>query len=241
MKPSNAWNWTGLDPGPKGEYLTYCALRNVKGYKKFLFNCYVPKETGGYNEIDLIMLHRSGVYVFESKNRSGLIYGSEQDKFWTQKLQSGRTESFLNPIKQNNAHIKQLLHFRPKLSEGAVHSVIVFGEHCELKKINLAGHRHIIVKCGRLRGTIEPMLKKKILTRRKIRRLYKQLYPQTQLSPQEKQAHRQRVADIAEGRVCPFCGSLLVLRTARDTGNQFMGCGSFPACKYTAKLREQFE
>ena len=35
--------------------------------------------------------------------------------------------------------------------------------------------------------------------------------------------------------ICPKCGGLLVLRTARkgsNAGNQFYGCGNFPKCRY---------
>jgi len=232
----NPWSWKEWDLGSKGEYLAYRTLADVQGYRKFLFNCYIPKENGGFSEIDLIMLHGSGVYVFESKNRSGWIFGSEKDEFWTQRFRNGHKERFLNPIKQNNSHIKRLRRFLPGLGENAVHSVIVFGEHCELKKIRLIGYRHIVVKRDRLLNTIWPMLSRRVLTQAQIDTTYQHLYPQTQLSPQEKQAHRKRVADIQEGRVCPYCGSPLVLRTARKTGNQFMGCSGYPVCRYTAKL-----
>jgi restriction system protein len=39
-----------------------------------------------------------------------------------------------------------------------------------------------------------------------------------------------------EARVCPRCGSKLILRTAKrgtNAGSQFYGCGSFPKCRYT--------
>ena len=34
----------------------------------FLFNCYLPMENKETTEIDAIMIHHSGIYVFESKN-----------------------------------------------------------------------------------------------------------------------------------------------------------------------------
>jgi len=233
---TNAWGWTDLDLGPKGEYLTYRALEGVKGRKRFLFNCYIPIKTGYWSEIDLIMLHRSGVYVFECKNYSGWISGSEADEYWTQKFQNGHTGDFKSPIIQNKSHIRWLRRFLPKLSEKAVYSVIVFGERCELERITLTTGRHIVVKSDRLLNAIRPTLGRRMLTRREIRRLYQRLYPQTQLTPQEKQRHRDNVQAIKEGRLCPWCYSEMVPRTARNTGHQFMGCKSFPACKYTAKL-----
>jgi len=224
------------DLGLWGEYLTFRCLRKLGGYKKFLFNCYVPKEDGALTEIDLIMLHGSGVYVFESKNYSGWIFGNETDARWTQSFPSGRKEHFFNPIKQNNTHIKQLQRFLPWLAADAFRSVIVFSERCTLRKITLTSKRQIVVKRNEVLRAVMPAVNQQILSPTDIDAICQRLYPQTQLSTQEKQAHRQRVADIAEGRTCPYCGSPLVLRTARDTGNQFLGCSKYPACRYTANI-----
>lgn len=37
-------------------------------------------------EIDLIMISETGIYVFESKNYSGWIFGDEKQRYWTQIL-----------------------------------------------------------------------------------------------------------------------------------------------------------
>ena len=62
------------DKGLHGEFLTFKCLESLLGYKKFLFNLYIPKEGGGTTELDVILLHESGIYVFESKNYSGWIF-----------------------------------------------------------------------------------------------------------------------------------------------------------------------
>lgn len=43
--------------------------------------------------------------------------------------------------------------------------------------------------------------------------------------------------DSSEGGICPGCGSKLVVRRARRgtrAGQNFLGCSSFPKCRYTA-------
>ena len=52
----------------RDRFYTYRCLRQLPGYKRFLFNCYLPKQDGEKTEIDVIFLHESGIYVFESKN-----------------------------------------------------------------------------------------------------------------------------------------------------------------------------
>jgi hypothetical protein len=80
------------EKGKSGEYLVYKVLQNYeKDGAKFLFNCYLPKNNNNdTTEIDVIMIHNSGIYVFESKNYSGWIFGSEHQQKWTQTL-PGRT------------------------------------------------------------------------------------------------------------------------------------------------------
>lgn len=99
------------DIGKYGEFNIYKNLEKLSGYKKFLFNTYITKDDGTTSEIDVILIHNSGIYVFESKNYSGWIFGRESDIKWTQVLQAGagtKKFKFLNPIIQNKGHIKAL-------------------------------------------------------------------------------------------------------------------------------------
>jgi DNA topoisomerase-1 len=34
------------------------------------------------------------------------------------------------------------------------------------------------------------------------------------------------------GRSCPTCGAPLIFRTSKRTGQQFIGCSTFPKCRY---------
>ncbi len=75
-EPSLLQQWLNYeDSGSFGEYLIQYALFNISGYGKVLNNLYIPYK-GKASEIDVIMLHEKGIFVFESKNYSGWIYGS---------------------------------------------------------------------------------------------------------------------------------------------------------------------
>lgn len=60
--------------GQFGEYSTEFALtnNNLPGNLIVLKNVYVPYQ-GRTSEIDLLMIHEKGIFVFESKNYSGWI------------------------------------------------------------------------------------------------------------------------------------------------------------------------
>ena len=79
-----------------------------------------------------------GIYVFESKNYSGWIFGSEDQQQWTMSLNAHTKERFYNPVKQNRAHVRALAAYLG-LPESAFMSFIVFSERCELKKVPFDG------------------------------------------------------------------------------------------------------
>ena len=64
--------------------------RNLRRYEKegtrFLFNLYIPEGENGTTEIEMLMLSAKGLFVFESKNYSGWIFGSERQPKWYQTL-----------------------------------------------------------------------------------------------------------------------------------------------------------
>ncbi|BBP80957.1 hypothetical protein PHLH8_05990 [Pseudomonas sp. Pc102] len=78
----------------------------------------------GTTQIDHVFLSRYGIFVLETKNMSGWIFGSEQQAQWTQKLYK-HSYKFQNPLRQNYKHLKALeatLGIAPE----HLHSVITF-------------------------------------------------------------------------------------------------------------------
>ncbi len=235
------------DKGAYGEYLTYMKLKPFEKLgAKFLFNCYLPKDNNETVEIDVMMIYESGIYVFESKNYSGWIFGSLNQKTWTQTLPNGRRvrkEHFLNPIIQNKYHIQWL---KKQLDEAVpLHSVIVFSERCTLKDVDVYQTDVRVINRNYIQRIITDLDKSTIGTRiskEKIESIYMKLYPFTQVSEEVKQSHIQRIKmevetpkEVKTFRYgCPKCGSPMVLRTTNkgeNKGKQFYGCSKFPKCR----------
>ena len=183
-----------MDLGRYGEYLTYRCLNSyVKAGAKFLFNCYLPRDNGETTEIDVLMIYKSGLYVFESKNYSGWIFGNERGKTWTQTLPQGRKshkEHFLNPVMQNKLHIKWLRNLIQDESI-PIHSVIVFSERCTLKKVDISSQDVSVIKRDRVYKTVSSIDSKAtaMLTSDRVTELYEKLYPYSQTSMDVRQAH----------------------------------------------------
>lgn len=183
------------DKGKLGEYYLYRKLNKLDGNKKYLFNCYIPKEDGLTTEIDVILLHESGVYVFESKNYSGWIFGTETQRQWTQVLPAGRGKShkeyFMNPIIQNKVHLKWLKAYLSDFENIPFYSYIIFSERCELKDITLTSDQHYVIQRYEVFDSVveNVSLKGKILTEDVISKIYDKLYPLTQVDKATPIAH----------------------------------------------------
>ncbi len=245
-----------FDKGSQGEYLLWDSLQQLPGYKKFLFNCYLPKENGETTEIDLILLHESGIYVFESKNYSGWIFGTETQQYWVQSLPGRYGQAhkvkFFNPILQNKVHLKWLARYLER-SPSAFYSYIIFGDECTLKDITLTSGQHCVVNRSNILSSLSAQIQLSSvkLTTAEIDTLYQKLFPLTQLDEAQKLVHIQEVQAKKESvdgpkisqplpqqepsGTCPLCGGRLVLRTATrgpNAGNQFWGCSNYPKCRY---------
>lgn len=95
------------------------------------------KTVGGseYVQIDCVAIGKQGIFIFESKDYSGWIYGSGNQRSWTEVLDFGRSKNiFLSPILQNSSHLAALRGLFPP--DVPLSSVIVFGREATLKSID---------------------------------------------------------------------------------------------------------
>ena len=164
--------------GAYGEYLTKYLFSSVRinGYHKELNNIYIPYKNGT-SEIDILVLHEKGIFVLESKNYSGWIFGNEKQKNWTQVLTKNKKEYFYNPLIQNRTHINALSNYL-KIKKTEMKSIIVFSDRCELKKIPENTEEHIITKRNNLIDYIrkETTYGEIVFTREEIEKMYIKLF-----------------------------------------------------------------
>lgn len=200
QQTQNPYSRVRFNKGRLGEFYTYKYLNSLAGYKRYLFNLYIPKSNGETTELDVVLLHESGIYVFESKNYSGWIFGTESQKYWTQTLPTGQEGSqknqFYNPIWQNKGHLKWLQIF---LADQTLpfYSYIVFSDRCILKDITLTSGKHCVVNRYDLFSAVQQNVAKVgiQLSSDKIDELFEKMYPFTQINKTEKMIH---VRDIQQ-------------------------------------------
>lgn len=90
----------------------------------------LPTSTGT-TQIDHIIISTHGIFVIETKNYSGWIFGTENSSYWTQVIYKNKNK-FQNPLRQNYKHIKTLQTIT-QLPFSIFHSVIVFAGDATFK------------------------------------------------------------------------------------------------------------
>ena len=184
--------------GKFGEYLTYKQLIPYEdGGNRFLFNLYIPSRDNKTTELDLVMITKKGIIVFESKNFSGWIFGDINSKMWMQTLPNGRGKSsksqFYNPIFQNKGHINNL---RKLLDDNIpIFSIIVFSERCTLKKVPENSKELMVINRYDVAKTIKKIYEfnPDVLEQNQVGQIYTKLYKYTQTDETIKKEHIQNI------------------------------------------------
>ncbi|NCC06421.1 MAG: NERD domain-containing protein, partial [Proteobacteria bacterium] len=85
----------------------------------------------GTTQIDHIIVSKFGIFVIETKNMGGWIFGNPNHPKWTQTFGKSK-KSFQNPLRQNYKHIKELESLL-QIAEDKFFSVVVFTGDAEFK------------------------------------------------------------------------------------------------------------
>ena len=189
--------------------------------------------SNGTTQIDHVLVSRHGIFVVETKNMDGWIFGDEKSHQWTQSI-FGKKYKFQNPLHQNYRHIQALSGFLC-IEHGKFISIVMFWGECEFKTplpSNVMNRGYIsYIKSH----TTE------FFSEQEVQEIVAAL--KNGMLPKSWSTRRQHVASLKERfsstTTCPKCGSSLVLRTAKsgtNAGSQFYGCKKYPACRYVGKF-----
>lgn len=188
----------------------------------------------GTTQIDHVIVSEYGVFVIETKNMKGWIFGQPNQRQWTQKIFK-HTNRFQNPLHQNYKHVKALQDLLG-LANDQLHSLVVFIGDSEFKtpmpeNVTYGGGYIRYIKSKR-RLVLSPSLVDAIEQKIASGRLPRSLAT--------RQAHIEQVnaalTEVASAKSCARCGSPMRLRTAKkgaNAGSEFWGCSEFPKCRHT--------
>ena len=137
-----------------------------KRHKKIINDIVLKIGVDRTAQIDHILINRAGIFVIETKNYKGRIYGSSDRLYWCQYL-GNRKYNFYNPMKQNRAHVKRLQEVLG--DQYPYYSIVVFAQN----NISHIGIENVI-NLKDLTGYIHTH-NKKVLKKTEIRKIYRKL------------------------------------------------------------------
>ena len=225
------------EKGPLGEYLIKYALDNnlaTTGYPTYT-NLIVPGTDASANiaEIDVLLLTAKGIFVFESKNYAGWIFGSANQRQWTATLSKTKRERFYNPVLQNRTHVRALAAYLG-IPERAFRSYIVFSARCVFKEVPDDTAEYCICQRPGHKSRLNADLRAReaIFTAERLGSLRARLDLLAAASSED--AREEHVEQVqAALRTCPVCGNPLVERHRKSDGGTFIGCSGYPKCRYS--------
>ena len=185
----------------------------------------------GTTQIDHIFVSRFGIFVVETKNMKGWIFGRENQAQWTQKIFK-ESFTFQNPLRQNYKHAKAL-EAALDVPASAIRSVVVFTGKSTFKTPMPPNVTRGWGYIRYIKSFREPVLSESEVQNVVAQIQSGRLMPSKETSSQHVRQLRTRSSSVTE-RVCPRCGSSMVLRTAKrgnNAGSQFWGCSAYPKCK----------
>lgn len=194
-------------------------------------NVTLPTEDGT-TQIDHILVSKFGVFVIETKNLRGWIFGSVNQKMWTQQIFKHKN-LFQNPLHQNHKHCKALQALL-NLEDHQLHSVVVFIGDSTFKT---AMPDNVTYGVGYIRYILSKteivLNPRAVLDITKIIE-YGRLQPSLKTNRDHIQHVKAKITEKQNQKNCPKCGKAMVLRVSKkgaNVGKQFWGCSAFPKCR----------
>lgn len=189
----------------------------------------VEDDNGKTSQIDHVYVSLYGIFVIETKNYAGRIYGNDSQQNWTQVLAYGNEKHKLyNPVKQNATHIYRLKNAIKEDVE--MTSIVVF------VKSNIEYIDSDYVYTPRMLKKLITKEDEPVLSDEVVDRVFQAIYQYKENPIQTTKEHVKEIKQMkndVNNNICPRCGGNLVLR--KGTSGDFYGCSNYPKCKFTKK------
>lgn len=217
-----------------GEKQVTWYLRKLSEEYTVLNDIILHTETGT-TQIDHVVVSPYGVFVIETKNYKGWIFGEEKSTQWTQNIY-GKKSNFMNPLRQNYAHVKAIKAALSQFPSLPVIPIVAFSPNCDLK-VKTESH---VVYFRQVPAVIHSYTDK-VAQSDDIATAVSLLQNTNIRSTTVKKEHIANVVakktafeNIAAGDTCPRCGGIIVLRSGKN--GKFLGCSNYPKCRFTKAI-----
>ena len=222
--------------GRMGERIVSARLNIFLSDDYCILDAVILKTTRGTTQIDHIVVSKYGIFVIETKNYKGWIFGHENSEKWTQNLY-GYKYALANPVRQNQTHIRAV---RQTLSDGGRYPIISIVAFSGKASLNVTVESAHVIYWRDLAPTIK-QYRTEVIDDEQVQRIAATLQQANVTTAGRNREHVKRVRQTAvnyehalASGLCPRCGGRLVER--KGAYGRFYGCSNYPKCKFTHRI-----
>ena len=224
-----------LIKGKYGETKISIRLKWLNSKKYRVINNALIRIKSRSSQIDHVIISKYGVFVIETKNYKGWIFGHESSEYWTQTLYKNKYK-LRNPVSQCWGHIKTLKTALTEFSNIPYHPIVVFTGSAKLKKIT---SKIPVIKANKLKRCIKRYSKEEYLSNDEVDQIYQKLLSLNSTDKVSRRMHIKKAKYIHRKGIkyssCPRCGGTLLLKNGKF--GKFYSCSSYPRCDYSKSYR----
>lgn len=231
-----------IKKGEVGEQKVRNILKDLPCEDYIVVNNLLIKNGISTLQIDHVVISVYGIFVIETKNIDGWVFGKEKDNFWTKQLPYS-SYSISNPIKQNNEHLVLLKKYLKPFGKLNYISIIAFSKNSELKKSVIYNKEgiHVVYYDDLIQTILEH--KDKYIDKDLVQIIAKWLEFFNIDSEENRKKH---IAEIEknimrynikiEYGICPRCGK--ELKNKKGPYGPYLRCSAYPECNFTTSLKD---
>lgn len=225
--------------GTMGEMRVSHILAKLPKERYEVFNDVMLKTEHGTTQIDHIVVSRYGVFVIETKTMTGWIYGSENDKYWTQNIYGNKYQLY-NPVFQNNGHVRALRKILDDDGKIFIYPIVAFSRQASLK---VYLKESCVIYWRQIRNTIESFTERRLSDEQVLyvgNKIYEKRIDTSEKGVKKEHKKSVRAAKAYSNNkpfsmICPKCGGHLSLKHGKY--GDFYGCSNYPNCSYTKRIQ----
>ncbi len=222
--------------GKAGEKRVASILDKLPKEKYTTINDLIIKDENGLHQIDHLIVSTYGIFIIETKNYKGIIYGNEFEDYWTQNIYGNRCK-FKNPIHQNYGHFKTVETLLKDKYDIPIFPIVAFSSN---GKLRVKATKSTVLYINEIKRHIESISVEEKISIEDMKSILNILdsaktsgvQAKKEQVAEAKQKKQETEQKIAIG-ICPRCGGNLVERNGKY--GPFIGCSNFPKCKFILK------
>ena len=221
-----------LKRGEQGEKLAASILDADQSFHRLINNLVLLGENQVSHQIDHILIRENGIFVIETKNYYGNITGLEEDSYWKKiffvkgKI---KTETFHNPLKQNQSHIRIIKRVIGK--DYPIYCFVVFIQNNAegIDLFNVCGLNDILKRINLI--TADNPLSKETIESIYNTLLDNEAYINDEMHlesinkiKKDRRDYQKELRKAIEKKICPQCGGILSITSG---GLKCAKCNNF--------------